>query len=98
MIGSQSSFLGYGRGGNQALSTTDLLSPNMLLLVLIGTPRYMRVYLKSMLWSVAILGATNSDPKVAVSTVACVENLNQVRSDRRTVDLRFSWEGVLNHT
>ena len=27
-----------------------------------------------------------------------VENLNQVRSDRRTVELRFSWEGVLNHT
>ena len=25
-------------------------------------------------------------------------NLNQVRSDRRTVELRFSWEGVLNHT
>ena len=27
-----------------------------------------------------------------------VENLNQARSDRRTVELRFSWEGVLNHT
>ena len=28
----------------------------------------------------------------------CVENLNQVRTDRRTVELRFSWEWVLNHT
>ena len=27
-----------------------------------------------------------------------VENLNQARSDRRTVELRFSWEGVLNHS
>ena len=27
-----------------------------------------------------------------------VENLNQIRTDRQTVELRFSWEGVLNHT
>ena len=27
-----------------------------------------------------------------------VENLNQARSERWTVKLRFSWEGVLNHT
>ena len=27
-----------------------------------------------------------------------VENLNQVTTDRRTVELRFSWECVLNHT
>ena len=27
-----------------------------------------------------------------------VENLNQVRTDRRTVELRFSWECVLSHT
>ena len=25
-------------------------------------------------------------------------NLNQLRTDRRTVELRCSWEGVLNHT
>ena len=25
-------------------------------------------------------------------------NLNQIKADRRTVELRFSWEGVLNHT
>ena len=30
--------------------------------------------------------------------VVPVENLNQIRTDRRTVELRFSWEGVLNHT
>ena len=27
-----------------------------------------------------------------------VENLNQVRTDRWTVELRFSWECVLSHT
>ena len=26
------------------------------------------------------------------------ENLNQIRTDRRTVELTFSWEGVLNRT
>ena len=51
---------------------TDLLSPNMKLLLLIGTPRYIRVNLRSRIWSAAILGATNSDPYVAVSTVACL--------------------------
>ena len=25
-------------------------------------------------------------------------NLNQIRTDRRTVELRFSWEGMLSHT
>ena len=53
------------------LAMTDLLSPNMKLLLLIGTPRYIRVYLRSTIWSTAILAATNSDPYVAVSTVAC---------------------------
>ena len=51
---------------------TDLLSPNMKLLLLIGTPRYIRVYERSTVWSTAILAATNSDPYVAVSTVACL--------------------------
>ena len=31
-------------------------------------------------------------------TTTAVENLNQVRTDRRTVELRFSWECVLSHT
>ena len=48
--------------GILALSTTDLLSPNMQLLDLTGTPRYISVYLRSMIWSVVILAATNSDP------------------------------------
>ena len=51
---------------------TDLLSPNMRLLLLIGTPRYIRVYLRSTIWSTAILAAPNSDPYVAVSSVACL--------------------------
>ena len=38
---------------------------------MIGTPKYLRVYLKSMICSVAVLAATNSDPYVAVSTVGC---------------------------
>ena len=33
--------------------------------------------------------------KVIINTKD-VENLNQVRTDRRTDDLRFSWESVLN--
>ena len=40
--------------------------------LLIGTPRYIRVYLRSTIWSTAILAATNSDQYVAVSTVACL--------------------------
>ena len=36
-----------------------------------GAPRYLKVYLMSMICSVAVLVATNSDPYVAVSTVAC---------------------------
>ena len=52
--------------------TTDLLSPNMNVLVMIGTPRYLSVFLRSMICSVAVLAATNSEPYVAVSTVACL--------------------------
>ena len=44
--------------GILALSTTDLLLPNMYLFDLTGTPRYISVYLRSMIWSVAILAAT----------------------------------------
>ena len=57
--------------GSVALVTTDLLSPNIYDLDLMGTPRYLNVYLMSMICSVAVLAATNSDPYVAVSTVAC---------------------------
>ena len=51
---------------------TDLLSPNMKLLLLIGTPRYISIYLRSTIWSTAILAATHSNPYVAVSIVACL--------------------------
>ena len=54
------------------LVTTDLLSPNKYDFVLIGTPKYLKVCLKSIICSVAVLDATNSDPYVAVSTVACL--------------------------
>ena len=33
-----------------------------------------------------------------VICVHAVENLNQERTDRRTVELKFSWECVLSHT
>ena len=54
------------------LVTTDLLSPNKYDFVLIGTPKYLKVCLKSIICSVAVLVATNYDPYVAVSTVACL--------------------------
>ena len=36
-----------------------------------GAPRYLKVCLMSMICSDAVLAATNSEPYVAVSTVAC---------------------------
>ena len=51
--------------------TTDLLSPNIHALSSIGTPMDLKVYLRSIICSEAVLAATNSDPYVAVSTVAC---------------------------
>ena len=52
--------------------TTDLLSPNMYSLVMMGTPRYLIVFLRSMIFSVSVLAATNSEPYVTVSAVACL--------------------------
>ena len=54
------------------LMTTDLLSPNIYALVMSGTPRYLSVFLRSMICSVKFLAATNSELCVAVSTVACL--------------------------
>ena len=56
--------------GSVVLLTTDLLSPNIYDLDLMGIPRYLTVYLISMICSVAVLDGTNSHPYVAVSTVA----------------------------
>ena len=36
-----------------------------------GTLKYLKVYLRSIICSVAVLAATNSEPYVDVSTVAC---------------------------
>ena len=58
--------------GRVELVITDLLSPNKYDFVLIGTPEYLKVCLKSIICSVAVLDATNSDPYVEVSTVACL--------------------------
>ena len=54
------------------LVTTDLLSPNIYDLVMMGTNRYLSLFLRSIICSVAVLAATNSEPYVAVSTVACL--------------------------
>ena len=54
------------------LVTTELLSPNMYALVMMGTRRYHNVFLRFIICSVAVLAATNSEPYVAVSTVACL--------------------------
>ena len=54
------------------LMTTDLLSPNIFALSMIGTPRYLSVFLRSIICSVSVLAAMNSEPYVAVSTVACL--------------------------
>ena len=40
--------------------------------VFIGTPKYLKVCLKSIICSVAVFEATNSDPYVAVFAVACL--------------------------
>ena len=51
--------------------TTDLLSPNKKDLAPMGAPKYLKFCLMSIICSVVVLAATNSEPYVAVSTVAC---------------------------
>ena len=48
--------------GRVALVTIDLLSPNKKDLVVMGAPRYLKVSLMSMICSLAVLAATNSEP------------------------------------
>ena len=54
------------------LMTADLLSPNIYTLIMMGTLRYLNVFLRSIICSVAVLAATNSEPYVTDSTVACL--------------------------
>ena len=61
------------------LMTTALLSPNLYVLVMMGIPGYLIVFLRSIICSVAILAATNSEPYVAVCTVACLFENQSVR-------------------
>ena len=44
--------------GSMELVTTDLLSPERYDFVLIGTPKYLKVCLKSIIWAVAVLEST----------------------------------------
>ena len=54
------------------LVTIDLLPPKSYDLGLTGTPKYLKVYLKSNISLVAVLDATNPEPYVAASTVVCL--------------------------
>ena len=58
--------------GMAELVTTALLSPNMYALFKMGTTTYLSVFLRSIICSVAVLAARNSEPQVVVSTVACL--------------------------
>ena len=51
------------------LMTANVLSPNIYAFIMMGTPRYLTVFLSSITCSAAVLAATNSEPYVAVSTV-----------------------------
>ena len=64
-------FLNAERGRVEPV-TTDLLSPKRYDLSLIGTPKYLKVCLKSNIYLVEVLDGTNSELYVAVSTVACL--------------------------
>ena len=57
--------------GSVALVTKELLPPKLYVFDLMETPRYLKVYLRSIIFSVAVFAATNSEPYVAVSTIAC---------------------------
>ena len=68
------------------LFTIDVLSPNKYDFVVIGTPKYLKACLQSIICSVAVLDTTNSDTYVAVSTVACLLNMNQLEYDSQNVN------------
>ncbi len=57
--------------GMEAVLTTDSLSPNIMVAVSTVTPRYRKVFRRSMICSVHVLAAEHSDPNVAVSAVDC---------------------------
>ena len=42
-----------------------------------GAPRYLKVFLMSMICSVALFAATSSEPYVSVSTMACFLEYSQ---------------------
>ena len=57
--------------GTDPLVIIDLLSPNMYVGSVIGTPRYRRLVRMSFVCWIAVRPAMNSAPNVADSTVAC---------------------------
>ena len=72
----------------------------MYALVMIGAPRCLSVFLMCMICSVAVLAATNSEPYVDVSTVACLfENqcvgvvLTKCNTAVTNFPVTISWSG-----
>ena len=75
--------------GRVELVTTDLFSKNKQDFVLIGTPKHLKVCLKSIMCSVAVLDAANSDPYVAASTVSCLFEYESIGYDSQNVNNQF---------
>ena len=70
----------------------------MYAMVIMGTPRYQSVFLRSMICSVADLAATNSDQYVAVSLVACLfeyHSFEMVLMEHNTAVTDFSRDMVM---
>ena len=74
--------------GSVALVTTDLLSPNIYDLDLMGTPRYLSVYLMSMICSVAVLAATNSDHVLQFPQLLVSWSTSQLGCDCKNGDMQ----------
>ena len=77
----------------------------MYALVMMGTPGYLSVFLRSMICSVAVLAATNFEPYVAVSSVACLfENhfvgvvLTKCNTAVTNFPVTMSWSRLVSRT
>ena len=74
--------------GSVALVTTDLLSPNIYDLDLMGTTRYLSVYLISMICSVAVLAATTLIHMLQFPQLLVSWSTSQLEYDCRNGDMQ----------
>ena len=74
--------------GSVALVTTDLLSPNIYDLDLMGTPRYLSVYLMSIICSVAVLAATTLTHMLLFPQLLVSWSTSQLEYDCRNGDMQ----------